>query len=335
MTTLSRLGTMALLVLIMALPSAAYAYIYFGEDSGRQETIWSGTENWIHWRGATRGEGTVVWSDSQLVSYVDKALDLDSDPYPGWKSAAYVFQPWSRTTNESEAELKVVQNNSLIEDRGAYGLFWWLTHESDTVRNANYMKTFKIEIDLEDLSSYPNLLQYVVSHELGHAIGLHDAYGSGGSCNGSRSTVMDGSSSQVPCDSNSPTSEDSLNVSNAYGWGRPASSPAPTNTVQGGSLVFRWYDAAWGEYSHLVHLYWWNGSIWEKIAGPTDVYTDIGVHKDLVGRQLEYTFGNVQQYGKGSGYYNACSAIWNYWDPDNDGSYRSGWECGSAVWMAL
>ena len=135
----------------------------------------------------------------------------------------------------------------------------------DDVRNANYWTRARICVNVASFSNDVDIVS-AISHELGHAYGLGEAYNdkrtdpaNHGACSPGPLTIMDGTKSNGShCDDAiGPEGHDIKLVKGLFARGGVSDFTATNN--QDGTATFTWKDNAWGEIRHDVAFYYSEG----------------------------------------------------------------------------
>jgi hypothetical protein len=118
-----------------------------------------------------------------------------------------------------------------------------------------------VKMDSDWYYSTPTPAITVLSHEIGHLVGLADRYMSDDSCNPNDTTVMDATRTSGDhviegCDGNSagPMFLDRGRALGFYNWRAPGN---VTSSSTASHMYVSWRDDNWSEYDYPVHIYRW------------------------------------------------------------------------------
>jgi hypothetical protein len=271
--------SVALLILFFALPPRvvhAQSYVYLYEDQNSlsyySPPTWRDLPemaHWINWgdRAAFNITETLRWKISagttEVSSYARSVATAWDNIMPPWIG-------WQEVSGSTVQHLTFIQypNNSGACGSGIPGCFVinsWTQHLTEGV-NRWGEATIKVNFSFGDFSAAAK--QYVVLHEFGHVVGLHDRYVSGSSCR-TEVTAMDGvypdRNNQIqPCHAiSTPSSLDQSRVTTYYRQGTYNRDPSADNTwLSNGMFYSRWDDYGANEDKMRIELEYWSGSRW-------------------------------------------------------------------------
>ena len=244
--------------------------LYLNYDSGKQK-VQAGKENYAHlwW---VQYDANMYWkADSPLRSDVMSAID-------DW-TAEIPELTWIERPSDYDIEFKL---GDCPFSSSAPACVHGRTFSNDCWADANYQDTAQVWV--QDRSDWGvGSRQAAISHELGHLYALHEGYNdSSRTCNGSRTTIMDGmkrnaNNKIVHCDGlTGPNASDGNDVEDFYHTGDTGSMTASSS---GTEATFTWKDQTWAEQEYEVKFFWWNQTEeeWELFTRRSRT-RDVGVH---------------------------------------------------------
>lgn len=316
------------LMLAWGLPVYAQSYIYLGEDPSKQVTWNAGQEEFTYFDWYERGHIAIApgsWFDQQGVrklkwgttsgSTMENLMDTG---FGQW--VTHIDVPLGIEWHDIENDTGGNPNDWALRAHlaacpgspSAFGCFGRTQYSQSWPQNASRWKRAELYVH----PSYPSR-QWTTTHEIGHAYGLHDQYGPGGSCNSSAYTVMDG----IYCDQDYPTSTDYTRM-NYFDYTAGQYDHKSTTVPYGRVIRQEWYDETWNDRELFVEYYKWNSYYWQKI-GDYLWRIDIGVHRDNETRIITHEWGAPS----GAGYYLICGRAW-VGTKDNGTKVYAVQECG-------
>ena len=166
----------------------------------------------------------------------------------------------------------------------------------DYTRRADYLLWATIIMD-NSLSGLTDMgKEDILRHEIGHWIGLDEAYNEAGSCS-TINSVMNGvfTNGESCVGAHAPTQRDINAVTEYWNGDKPESAVLTErpNTI----LKLTWTDALWSESTNWVGLFYWDDDTDAVVlADQSWVTADTGFHKDSISRTIQKQW-NVQANG--------------------------------------
>ena len=291
---LVQLAVAALTLSLFTGTGSAHHFAYLGEDTAFQDWRWSGVENYAFYWWSAASSSLWWWAESDLLANTQTAVN-------NWQSATGL--PFYKAPSQATADLTVVEDNSLE----AFGIVELTEVAADPGRNANY--TYRALATIRNDGEKPvGGWQATIAHEIGHVIGLHEAYEDSGNedeqdafCNPQSTIMNSGSCANRP---DKPSSLDISRVINLYQTGELLNLTTSSSWFTS-SLYTTWKDGAWGEYEHRLYLYYWDGTQWAMLDHVGHTAQTGTREMNWNTRTLSRTFTRTQ-YGKPAGWYMVC-----------------------------
>lgn len=274
-----------------------------------------------------RGYAHVGLPDTTLQVYAPDYKPIITDAFGRWTSTAgWRQQNQWEYVNYSAANLQITLTVNACGGGGALScvdhIAWTSAGSPTTGWDVNIPYRQAIYLDSGWLGSNDAKRRGIITHELGHIIGLGEQYTPPSTCNSSVWSIMD-ACDLVGSGQYYPTTFDTYNVQD-YWTGAIQGYQYNGGWVSGSTLSYAWLDKVWPDWMIVTDFWYWNGSTW---VGFTTVQTtvQVGTHYDIEPRSLQFNV-NPGNYGVHGKYVIGCSYPWL--GADGVGVYV----CGAQIW---
>ncbi|MGB3205176.1 MAG: hypothetical protein WBB28_09325 [Crinalium sp.] len=255
---------------------AQASYVYKAQNPNKQVSS-DPPENWnyIYW-GLTSGSMT-WWADPRQSNFPTQVRAAVSN----WTTQLPQLK-WAEQTSEATADVEFRLERSVCGYQVAGCVSVNGAEVNSPSRNANYWQNTTVFIDPDYIRTNTQRVG-AIAHEIGHLYGLDERYGTGGACNNSETTIMDGAKSAGDgsldlCDNlQGPSSLDVSRVTDFWSKGQMVNF---TTSANGSIGTVTWQDEAWAETSQSVYWFYWNGTNWINYIAK-DYINNIGSHRSI------------------------------------------------------